>query len=142
MQENYLISIVGTQFVDDEKNEIRLETLGSYVIKEGKQYIVYKEYNEDDPNKYRTSVLKIENNRRVTLMRSGDATRLILEQGKRHLCQYGTEFGSIMLGVFASCVDSSLVETGGNLHIQYTLDVNSNLSSRNEININVKEAAN
>ena len=24
-------------------------------------------------------------------------TNLILEEGKRHLCQYGTQFGSIML---------------------------------------------
>ena len=33
MQENYLISIVGKQYVDGERGEIQLTTLGSYVTK-------------------------------------------------------------------------------------------------------------
>ena len=78
---------------------------------------------------------------RVTLIRGGmDGTRLILEKGKRHLCQYDTGYGSLVVGVFTSTLRSSLGEKGGRVDINYTLDINSDLSSINEISITVKEA--
>ena len=141
MQENYMISIVGKQQVDGETGEIRIDTLGSYVKKGDHWYIAYKEYDEDDPNRYQTSILKIESGEKVTLMRDNSATRLILEKGKRHLCQYDTGYGSLMVGVFTSSFESTLTEQGGSLRVRYTLDINSSLSSNNEISIIVKEAA-
>jgi uncharacterized beta-barrel protein YwiB (DUF1934 family) len=141
MQENYLISIKGRQKVDNETGEVELTTLGSYVRRGDSRYIVYKEYTSEDKTKTRTSILKIDGENRVTLMRGGeDNTRLILECGKRHLCQYGTEFGSMMIGVFTSRVQSELTDMGGRLEVSYTLDINSNLSSQNEIFITIKEA--
>ncbi len=74
-------------------------------------------------------------------MRDNSATRLILEKGKRHLCQYDTGYGSLMVGVFTSSFESTLNEQGGSLRVRYTLDINSSLSSNNEISIIVKEAA-
>ena len=141
MQENYMISIVGKQQADGETGEIRLETLGSYVQKGDHWYIVYKEYDEDNPNRYQTSILKVEKNDKVTLMRGNSSTRLILEKGKRHLCQYDTGYGTLMVGVFTSSFDSTLDASGGSLQVRYTLDINSALSSNNEILITVKEAA-
>lgn len=142
MQENYLISIRGRQKIDDEDGEIELTTLGSYLKKGNSRYIVYQEYTSDDQNRKRTSVLKVDGSK-VTLMRGGtDSTRLILESGKRHLCQYDTGYGNMMIGVFTSSVQSDLDDMGGNLEVSYTLDINSNLSSTNEIHITVKEAKN
>lgn len=143
MQENYLISIKGKQKVDDETGEVELTTLGSYVSRGSSRYIVYKEYTSEESDKTRTSVLKIDGNSKITLMRGGgDSTRLILESGKRHLCQYGTEFGNMMIGVFTSRVQSDLNDLGGKLEVSYTLDINSSLSSQNDISITVKEAKN
>ncbi|MCY1712652.1 DUF1934 domain-containing protein [Caproiciproducens galactitolivorans] len=141
MLENYLISIKGRQRIDDETGEVELTTLGSYVRKGDSQYIVYKEYDTENSNAAKTSVLKVDGNKKVTLMRGGaDRTRLILESGKRHLCQYDTGFGNMMVGVFTSKVKSELGDLGGKLEIYYTLDINSNLSSLNELFITVKEA--
>jgi len=139
MLENYLISITGKQEMDGETGEINLTTLGSYVRKGDKRFILYKEY-ADGETVPRTSILKVEKEGKVTLMHSGDATRLILEEGKRHLCQYDTGLGSLMVGVFTSNVESCLHEKGGDLKINYTLDINASLSSRNEISVTVKEA--
>lgn len=141
MQENYLISIKGRQKIDDETGEIELTTLGSYVKKGDSQYIVYKEYDTENHNASLTSVLKVDGSSKVTLMRGGaDSTRLILESGKRHLCQYDTGYGSMMVGVFTNKVKAELGDLGGNLEINYTLDINSSLSSLNELFITVKEA--
>jgi hypothetical protein len=46
----------------------------------------------------------------------------------------------MMVGVFTSKVKSDLGDLGGKLEIYYTLDINSNLSSSNELLITVKEA--
>ncbi len=141
MQENYLISIKGRQKIDDETGEIEVTTLGSYVKKGNSRYIVYKEY--DDQNSAKTSVLKVDGNSTVTLMRGGaESTRLILEDGKRHVCPYDTGYGCMMIGVFTSKVKSELDDLGGRLEVNYTLDINANLSSLNEILITVKEANN
>jgi uncharacterized beta-barrel protein YwiB (DUF1934 family) len=143
MQENYLISIKGRQRVDDETGEVELTTFGSYVRRGDSRYIVYKEYTSEDKNRTRTSILKVDGENKVTLMRGGeDSTRLILERGKRHLCQYDTEYGNMMIGVFTSRVQSELNDLGGKLEVSYTLDINSNLSSQNEIFITIKEANN
>lgn len=143
MQENYLISIKGRQKVEDGTGEVELTTLGSYVRRGNCRYIVYKEYTSEENDKTRTSILKIDGDSKVVLMRAGgDNTRLILESGKRHLCQYDTEFGDMMIGVFTSRVRSSLDDLGGHLELSYTLDINSSLSSQNDISITVKEAKN
>lgn len=141
MQENFLISIKGRQRVDDETGEVELTTFGSYVRRGDSRYIVYKEYTSEDKNRTRTSILRIDGSNKVTLMRGGeDSTRLILECGKRHLCQYDTEFGNMMIGVFTSRLQSELDDCGGSLEVSYTLDINSSLSSQNEILITIKEA--
>lgn len=143
MEENYLISIKGRQNVDGEVGEAEITTLGSYVQRGGSRFIVYKEYlSEDDPAP-KTSILKIDGNSCLTLMRrGGDNTRLILENGKRHLCQYDTDFGSMMIGIFTNRFDADLNDAGGSLNVSYTLDINSSLSSLNELSITVKEAKN
>ena len=82
-------------------------------------------------------MLKVEPDK-VTMMRSGTATRLILEKGRRHLCLYDTGYGMLTVGVFTSQLDSSLGEKGGRVDIKYTLDIDSNLSSSNEITVEVK----
>ena len=142
MQENYLISILGRQQVDGETGEVQVTTLGSYVKKGKNRYIIYKEYDSEGNGKPVTSVLKVEGNDKVTLMRGAGSTRLVLENGKRHLCQYDTGYGNMMIGIFTSQLHSNLTDEGGKLEVRYTLDINSNLSSSNEILITIKEAEN
>ena len=141
MQENYLISILGQQNYDGELGEVQLTTVGSYITKGSSRYILYREYDSDEPAAKITSILKVDGNRRVTLIRNGQQrSRLILEKGKRHLCHYDTGFGTMMVGVFADRIKSDLDDSGGSLEVSYSLDINSGLKSLNEIFINIKEA--
>ncbi|HHV30798.1 DUF1934 domain-containing protein [Caproiciproducens sp. LBM24188] len=143
MQEDYLISIRGKQNVNGERGEVEITTMGSYVKKGNSRYIVYKEYDTENHNAAHTSVLKIDGDSKVTLIRGGEqSTRLILESGKRHVCPYDTGYGCMMIGIFTNKVKSKLDDLGGSLEINYTLDINSNLSSLNEVFITVKEAKN
>ncbi len=137
MKEDYAITIRGRQVYEDEdQGEICLSALGTYREKDGTRFILYKEYDEDNASAYRTALLKVEPGM-VTMSRSGSPTRLILEKGRRHLCLYDTGLGSLTVGIYTSQLDVDLNESGGTLEIAYTLDVDSNLSSQNQLHVEV-----
>ena len=74
------------------------------------------------------------------MTREGNYTsELIIEQDKRHNCYYSTPFGDFMMGIYAKRVDSNMKSDGGTLSLEYTLDFNSDLASKNQLTINVKE---
>ena len=136
-----VITICNRQTINGETEEICLTTMGTYAEKGGNRYIIYQEYDQETGQPMQTSTLKITPNHAITLMRNNaNRTNLILEEGKRHLCQYGTQFGSMMLGVFTKLVKIDLNDQGGSLQANYTLDLDTNLASENEIIITVKEA--
>ena len=135
-----MIKIVSKQTVNGETDKINIETLGSYVEKGDKKFILYKEYDISQPKKHITSIVKIENENLIELIRYGKhITRFTLEKNKRHHCQYGTEFGPILMGVFTENIRINLQDTCGNIYIKYSIDLNSNLVSTNEINIKIKK---
>ena len=140
LREDYVINITGRQFYEEDSGEVTLSTTGTYTVKDKASFIAYKEYDEDDPRVSHTAVLKVEPGK-VTMMRGGSATRLILEEGRRHLCTYDTGFGPLTLGVFTSELSTELGRDGGYMVIKYTLDVDSNLSSQNELRVEVSPLA-
>lgn len=136
----YLISVTGIQEVDGEKDKIELQTVGSYLLKPGRAYIGYKEYDEENPSISSNNLIKVKNDNLVTIIRNGEVeTRLILEKGRRHLCHYRTVVGDLMIGVFADTINNELTDKGGKLHVSYSLDFNNELISNNEFYIDVKE---
>lgn len=138
MKNNYIIDIVGKQFYQGADDIIEVTTLGTYQEKSSGKYIVYKEYDENEPNDNRMSVVKIEDNNRVTIMRTGKfKSRLILERDKRHQCHYETIAGDLMIGVFTNKMNINVNENGGVVEVGYTIDFNSDLVSENEFKITI-----
>lgn len=135
INEDYDISIIGKQSYDGDAGEITLNTVGSYTKRGKIRYISYKEYYEGTAS--RTAVLKIEDEK-VTMIHGKSATRLVLEKGIRHRCHYDTGYGSLTLGIFTSDFISSLEDSGGRLNVKYTMDIDSSISSFNEITVDVK----
>ena len=122
-----------------KKIEIKLDTVGAYCQRDGHQYISYRDYyDESDPKNYRTTVLKLEGPQKATLLHAGSATRLILEEGKRHYCQYDTGYGTLTIGTFAQKIENNLHGQGGSLRIHYTLDMNAGFLSFHEISVTIK----
>ena len=74
----------------------------------------------------------------VTMTRNGAyTTQMVMERGRRHVCHYATPFGDMLLGIFAKKVESSVTEEGGELLLNYTIDVNADLAASNELKITV-----
>jgi len=142
MKKKYLISISGKQILDGEEGVSELTTFGTYLKKGDKRYISYDEYSADIRESIKTT-LKVETDDKVTLIRNKSSSRLILEKGRRHQCFYDMNLGCpLMLGVFANSIENNLTDDGGRLHFQYTLDIDSSITSLNEVDITVKEAEN
>ncbi len=141
LDEDYDIMIRGKQTYGgqehDETGEITISTTGTYREQGETSFITYKEYDEENPKLCRTAVLKVQPGM-VTMSRLGTDTLLVLEKGKRHLCFYDTGFGELSVGIFTSSMESSLSSSGGVLSVKYTLDIDSALSSSNEIEVEIK----
>lgn len=140
MQKEYIITVTGNQTVDGEKDKIEFITTGEYVLKNSHRYIKYKEYDSENPNVHLDTVVKVENDNKVSIIRMGEYnSRLILEKDVRHQCHYNTIMGELMMGVYTSKIENSLTDNGGELRVKYQLDFYADLVSDNEIIINVKE---
>ena len=70
----------------------------------------------------------------ASMIRKGSTeSNLIIEKGRKHHCHYGTEYGSMMIGIYTHRIINRLSESGGELYFKYTIDVNSVLISDNEV---------
>ena len=139
IKENYLINIISKQKTEDDEDEIIVKTLGDFTEIGNKKYITYKEYDEENPEKYRLSIIKFEDSGFVTLIKNGvNQSKLVLEKGKRHHSPYYTDFGMLMLGVFTNNVDFHFSDNQGEMKIKYSMDINSSFISTNEVTIKIK----
>ncbi len=64
---------------------------------------------------------------------------MVIEKGVRNNCFYMTPMGELSLGIFGEKVKTNLTENGGSISMNYTIDANSQLLSRNKVNISIKE---
>ena len=140
MKKDYLIEISGKYLSGGVVDRIEMTTLGSLARQHKSYYLTYRE-SESSGMEGVVTTLKIEGKNKLTLLRRGASnSRLILEKGKRHMCHYDTGFGEFLVGVFAKNVDLDMTSDGGDLHFQYTLDINSDLTTINDVHIKIKEA--
>lgn len=142
MKKDVLISIKGVyNFEDEEQDIVELFTTGQYYKKDGDYYICYDESEATGFDGSKT-VLRVEQERQVTMERTGNAnTQLIVQNGVRHQCHYDMGFGDMMIGIRGSLIQSTLNDHGGDLRFRYSMDVNSLIASENELIVNVKESA-
>lgn len=140
MKENFLIRIEGLHEQDGEENTISFVTHGSFVQKGEHYYISYKE-SETTGFAGCTTTVKVEGDRRITMMRRGAATSdLLIEKGRRNICHYDTGYGALSLGISADSIYSDLTPAGGKVEFSYVLDMNAASFAQNTVKITVREA--
>jgi len=124
------------KYEEDNSDKIEFLTKGSFFEKDGKYYLKYEETNE---NESVTTTLKIEDNK-VTILRYGASnTQMIVEKGKKHLNYYETPQGAFTIGVYSDSVDININEKEGNIRMNYDVEFNNVIASRNTIKVNFKE---
>lgn len=131
---------IKTKTVDGEGNidVIEMTTVGKYGVRNGKAYISYDDSSSLGVDDVKTTLSA--DDRSVVLRRSGGLqTRLDIERGERHQCHYSTAIGDMSVGIFGELLENRLGAGGGSLKMSYTVDVNSELLTKNVVEITVKE---
>lgn len=130
MKEKIDLVVIGNQIVDGESHKTEISTVGTYEITENGFKLEYEDYIEGMSST--TSTIEVTGGTQVDIIREGDiCTNMSVCAGERHQCHYVTPYGGILLGV-----NGDEVKVGnGSLYIKYTLDLNPNILSTNEVNI-------
>ena len=140
MIKDVIISIKTEQTVGDSTDTIEFTTDGRFGIKDGSYFISYEESKllEVDGDVKTTLYIKSDNS--VVMQRNGAySSRMVIEKGVRNNCFYVTPMGELSLGIFGEMVKTKFSENGGSIDMNYTIDTNLQLLSRNSVNISVKE---
>lgn len=140
MIKDVIINIKTEQTVGDSTDTIEFTTDGRFGIKDGSYFISYEESKllEVDGDVKTTLYIKPDNS--VIMQRNGAySSRMVIEKGVRNNCFYVTPMGELSLGIFGEKVKTAFSESGGSIDMNYTIDTNLQLLSRNSVNISVKE---
>ena len=143
MKQDVMIELCSLIESNGEEEKIEITTRGKLLRKENAVFLSYKETEQSGYDGC-TVLIRAEGDDRVSVSRSGDAaSQLIIERGKRNLCNYSTPHGSLMLGVTCNSIKNKINEAGlGELSFGYELDVNSGLIGKNQLFIKIRECKN
>ena len=140
MTDNVIISIKGCQRDGvNGPDEIELVTPASLAREGHGRYTISYEESALTGMEGTTTVLRFDNGR-VTLLREGNVnSQMVFEEGRRHLSMYETPYGALSIGIRAKSVKNTVDECGGDLEIDYAIDVNNVLLGRSKLSMNVKK---
>lgn len=140
MNKNVIISVKGTQSSpDSDPNILELVTEGKY-YKKGESYFVTYRESEMTGMEGTTTTLKVSDGK-VTLMRFGSVnSQFIFEEGQKHMSYYDTAYGAFTIGVLASKVDIDVNDEGGEIWVDYQLEIDNNNSGENDFYMLIREA--
>lgn len=142
MKKDVMIYIKGNQDIDGEKDTVEFFTKGRYYKNNNARFLSYEEIDEET-SKVTKTLLKIEDDKCVTMTRSGgQKSQLVIEKGMRHQCLYDNGFSDWVMGIQGREIKNGLEDNGGTLDFSYFMDINAMLESEHEINIVVKECEN
>lgn len=135
MEKQVFINIEGSHSGPEDSYSSQTNTQGVLRLLENGYELSYEE--PDDELKGCVTTLLIEDGGLVTMTRDGAyTTQMVMERGQRHVCHYATRSG-ICSSAYSQKVESSVTEDGGELLLHYTIDVNADLASSNELKITV-----
>ena len=135
-----LISFYGRQTLpfSDESDEMEFLTDGVFSRKGRSFFISYRE-SELTGIEGAVTTLQVEP-RRVTMTRLGEdgGTSLVFEQGRKHMSHYDIPMGSLLVGISAQRVGVDLSDAGGEVQVDYSVEVDHAYTGENNIRIRVR----
>ncbi len=139
MNKNVIISVKGTQSSEgSDTSRLELVTEGKYYKKGDSYYVTYKE-SEVTGMEGTTTTLKVSGGT-VTLMRFGSVnSQFIFEEGQKHVSYYDTMHGAFTIGVFTNKVDIAVNDDGGEIWVDYQLEIDNNKSGENDFYMHIRE---
>ena len=139
MEENVIISIKGSQLYEGQDPDVtELVTAGTLRREQEGYTIAYQETGLTGLEGT-TTKLRIEGPR-VTLLRQGSVnSQMIFEVGRKHLSMYETPYGALAVGIETRRLKNTVDEAGGDLEIDYAIEIDNLLAGKSLFQLNVKK---
>jgi len=136
-----VITLRGKQYLEEGKPEaIELVTEGVMEWKSGCCTLTYLETEMTGMGSTRTVIQVC--GEEVSILREGEVyTQMVFRQGKRHLSLYNTPYGEMTIGVHARHVMVDLDENGGDLELDYNIEMDHAVTGRNVFAIHVEPSS-
>ena len=139
MKKEVLITVRGTQVTDDGPETVELMTRGTMTGRNGKFAVSYVE-TELTGMAGVVSTFLVLNPNRIVLTREGTIkSRMVFVKGVKEESLYDLGFGSLLMGVYTKDILVELSEQGGRLFIDYVVELEQSVTSRNSYEILVEE---
>ena len=140
MEKEVVISIKGVQkYEGTAPDTMELVTKGR-LSREGESYTLSYQESELTGLEGTLTTIQVDGGQ-VTLMRVGEFnSQLVFQEGRRHLSMYNTPYGAMSVGVNTRHLLAQLSDRGGDIEVDYTVEVDHALAGRNVFRINVKES--
>ena len=125
MQKDVLIHVRGLHMLDNEGGEEPVEVVvpGQYYFRNGSHYLRYEELAEDfsEPT---INYIKMSPSGMEVRKKGLVNVHMVFEQGKKNMTYYTTPYGTIQMGIAATSLELAENETGLNMTVDYSLDMN------------------
>lgn len=140
MENNVIISIKGKQSFEDMDDEtVELVTEGRLENEGDAGFTLSYQESELTGLDNTLTTFQIEA-RRITLLRVGEVnSQMVFEEGRQHLSMYETPYGALAVGVRTKRMWADIAEGGGNIEIDYAIEIDHALAGQNIFQINVRE---
>ena len=141
MGKEVVISIKGIQKYEGALPDVVELVTEGRLAREGDSYTL--SYQESELTGLDGTLTTIQvDGEQVTLMRVGEFnSQLVFQEGRRHLSVYNTPYGAMSVGVHTRHLLAELNDQGGDIEVDYEIEVDHAMAGRNIFRINVKEAA-
>ena len=123
-----LITIIGHQKFDDDKDQVEMKTVGTVEYDDDNYIIRYNEELENSTAPLRAKLNIAKDESKVEMIKSGAySSCLIIE-----------EYGDMLMGIFGREVENDFNENEGTFKFSYDIDINGAISSQNDVIIKFK----
>ena len=141
MKKNVVISLMGVQrYEETPPDVIELVTQGQLHEEEDGALVLTYEESELTGLEGTLTTIQVDGDQ-VTLMRVGEFnSQMVFQEGRRHLSMYNTPYGAMAIGVHTRHLLAELNDQGGDIEVDYSIEVDHALAGRNIFRINVREA--
>lgn len=138
MEHNVIISI-NSRTGEDGSDQMELVTEGHLDCRGKDRFTIRYEETELTGLEGTTTMLHVDGGR-VTLLREGTVnSQMVFEEGQRHLSMYETPYGALSVGINTRRMKNTLGEGGGDLEIDYAIEIDNLLAGRNLFKMNVRK---
>ena len=141
MGKEVVISIKGIQKYEGALPDVVELVTEGRLAREGDSYTLSYQESELSGLEGTLTTIQVDGGQ-VTLLRVGEFnSQLVFQEGRRHLSVYNTPYGAMSVGVHTRHLLAELNDQGGDIEVDYEIEVDHAMAGRNIFRINVKEAA-